>query len=76
MNNEDFLIMCENMGYGKLITVFIFEDHWSHIKNHIFFIWKPRVFMHVIRHVRYWFLKRKLGIPTITLDDLIKKHMK
>ena len=67
------LIKIENELQGSFI-VSILDNHWEHLNGHLFHIWKPRMFIHCIKHIYYWHLQRKLGLPSISLEDVLNHY--
>lgn len=66
---ENLIIKSENEGTGKIFCALVFENHFRHIKGHLLYIWKPRIFRHCLEHVRLW----RLRTP-IFKKALDKKH--
>lgn len=70
-NYTELLIKSENQG-GVLVTLII-DDHKSHLLGHLLYIWKPRILLHCLGHIRLWRRKSKMNLPTINLKDLIER---
>jgi len=66
---EDLLIANENQNAA---TCLIFDDHRYHINRHLSYIWKPRIFLHILQHIRLMVAAKKRGIPTIKLDEVLR----
>jgi len=63
---KDLLIKVENQNPTDAI-VMIVDDHMSHIKSHIRYIYKPAMILHVFKHLYWHYKRKKAGIPVIEM---------
>lgn len=70
MSYEDLLIQNENQ-YGPKF-VLITDGHRAHIRGHLSNIYKPRMLLHVLQHVKLYLRARQSGIPTINIEDILR----
>jgi hypothetical protein len=67
--HEDLLIKVENQEKSMALVI---DDHSYHIKRHLLYAWKPRVFFHILQHLNLMYFSKRNNIPTIKLDDILK----
>ena len=69
MTFSKHLIEIENKDFALCLIV---DNHKEHIVGHLKYIWKPRVFKHILTHLYLWYRANKMGIPHIDLDEILK----
>lgn len=70
-SDEDLLIEVENQ-FPDRSVVLIIEDHGKHLLRHTRYFYRKGMVRHIFQHLKYMFLKRKQGLPTLSLDDFIR----
>jgi len=73
VNHDDFLILLEN---NKKAVCLITDNHKKHIIGHLPHIWKLRILEHVFDHVVLWARAKRMGIPSISLEDVLENQRK
>ena len=68
MSFQSLLIQVE---HEKGAICVITDDHKFHIKQHLKYIWKPRILKHIIDHLILWQKKKKLGLNHITTEIIL-----
>lgn len=66
--SENLLIEVENSEFAICL---ITDDHKQHLKGHLRYAYKPRIFRHILDHLYLWYRARKLGIPHISLEMVL-----
>lgn len=62
------LIDVENKEFAMCL---ITDPHKEHVLAHLKYAWKPRVFKHILDHLYLWYRANKMGIPSITLEEVL-----
>lgn len=68
---DDLIIHTENYWSAQVL---ITDNHSKHIKQHLLHLWKPRIFVHVIEHLKMMRAVRRLGLPK-NIGDVINLHL-
>lgn len=72
MKIEDLIIKAENEKGGEICL--ITDDHKKHLKTHLKYIWKPRIFKHILKHFILMYKARKNGIPHISTEEVYESR--
>ena len=68
MNHDNLLIRVEN---EKFAICLITDNHKQHILAHLRYAYKPRIMRHILDHLYLWFRARRMGIPSISLEEVL-----
>ena len=68
MNQDNLLIKVEN---EKFAICLITDDHKTHIKAHLKYIWKPRIIKHIFDHLYLMYRVKRIGISSISLEEIL-----
>ena len=68
MNHDNLLIKVENEEFALCLII---DDHKTHLKSHIKYVYKPRIIKHIFDHLYLWYRAKKSGIPYISLEEVL-----
>lgn len=71
MSAELLLVAQENRHGGAVLVT---DAHRYHLVRHLSYAWRPRVLLHILRHLKMWRSQYKLGLPTLTLEDFRRRY--
>lgn len=74
MSWEQALIHEENQNGPKFVL--IVDDHKLHMKGHLRSIHKPGMLRHIFQHLLLYIRAKSLGLPKLSLDEIIKAQNK
>lgn len=72
MSNFESLIIKNENSDPKNAKATLIDDHRAHLKSHLLHLYKPRMWRHVLSHVSLYGAATKLGIPQITLEEVLR----
>ena len=70
---DNLLIKVENEEGGICL---ITDNHKHHILGHLRYSYKPRIIKHIFNHLYLWFRAKRMGIPHISLEEILFSRRK
>lgn len=61
------IIRCENEN-PKNAKVLILDDHIAHIEGHFRYIFRRGMIVHILKHIKFHRLRKKMRLPIIEIN--------